>query len=88
MASRETIRRSDLEGETFLTLERGHRLHDQVRALCEQYGAKLSLDYEGTSLDTLRQMVAMDMGISFLPALYAQSEISSPDADVVLLQGL
>ncbi len=75
LASRETIRRSDLEGETFLTLERGHRLHDQVRALCEQYGAKLSLDYEGTSLDTLRQMVAMGMGLSLLPALYVRSEV-------------
>ena len=75
LAIRETIRRSDLEGETFLTLERGHRLHDQVRALCEQYGAKLSLDYEGTSLDTLRQMVAMGMGLSLLPALYVRSEV-------------
>ena len=32
-------------------------------------------DYEGTSLDTLRQMVVMGMGIAFLPALYAKSEI-------------
>ncbi len=75
LAGREAIQRSDLEGETFLTLERGHRLHDQVRALCEQYGAMLSLDYEGTSLDTLRQMVAMGMGLSLLPALYVRSEV-------------
>ncbi|MDJ0943720.1 MAG: hydrogen peroxide-inducible genes activator [Kiloniellales bacterium] len=75
LAARETIQRSDLEGETFLTLESGHRLHDQVRELCEQYGAELSLDYEGTSLDTLRQMVAMGMGLSLLPALYVRSEV-------------
>ena len=78
LAGRETIQRSDLQGETFLTLERGHRLHDQVRELCEQYGAELSLDYEGTSLDTLRQMVAMGMGLAFLPALYVRSEIRPP----------
>ena len=34
-------------------------------------------DYEGTSLDALRQMVSMNMGTTFLPALYAHSEISS-----------
>ena len=36
-------------------------------------------DYEGTSLDTLRQMVVMGMGIAFLPALYAKSEIRNEE---------
>ena len=65
----------NLAGQSVLALERGHRLHDQVRELCEQHGAHLSLDYDGTSLDTLRQMVAMGFGISFMPALYVQSEV-------------
>ncbi len=83
LAKKKTIDRSDLKDETVLTLERGHRLHDQVQALCEQYRAKLSLDYEGTSLDTLRQMVAMGMGLSFLPALYVLSEVLQDDQVVV-----
>ena len=33
---------------------------------------------EGPSLDTLRQMVVMGMGIAFLPALYVRSEIHRP----------
>ena len=79
LASKQQVERADLKGETFLTLERGHRLHDQVRELCDQYGAKLALDYEGTSLDTLRQMVGMGMGLSFLPALYVRSEVVEDD---------
>ena len=75
LAAKERAERSDLKGETVLTLERGHKLHDQVSELCEQFGAELSLDYEGTSLDTLRQMVSMGMGLSFLPALYVRSEV-------------
>ncbi len=75
IAEKQEVARSDLKGETVLTLEPGHRLHDQVRDLCEQFGANLSLDYEGTSLDTLRQMVGMGMGISFLPALYVRAEV-------------
>lgn len=75
LANKEFAERSDLKGETVLALERGHRLHDQVSELCDHYGAKLALDYEGTSLDTLRQMVGMGMGFTFLPALYVRSEI-------------
>ncbi len=79
LASKANVAKSDLEGETILTLEPGHRLHDQVKELCRQYGANLSLDYEGTSLDTLRQMVGMGMGLSFLPALYVRSEVAQDD---------
>ena len=74
LATLESAARADLKGETVLTLEPGHRLHDQVRELCDQFGAKLSLDYEGTSLDTLRHMVGMGMGLSLLPALYVRAE--------------
>jgi len=37
--------------------------------------AEISLDYGATSLDTIRQMVAMNLGISLLPALYVRSEV-------------
>ena len=75
LATKRKAERSDLKGEAVLALEQGHRLHEQVRDLCEQYGANLSLDYEGTSLDTIRQMVGMGMGLSFMPALYVASEV-------------
>ena len=68
-----------LKGETIMALERGHRLFEQVQRICDQYGAILSYDYEGTSLDTLRQMVAMGMGLSLLPALYVKSEVTNQD---------
>ncbi|CAM3290392.1 LysR family transcriptional regulator, hydrogen peroxide-inducible genes activator [Paracoccus aminovorans] len=65
----------DLSGETVLTMEPWHRLHDQIAELCRQTGAELARDYEGTTLDTLRQMVASGMGIALLPALYVRSEV-------------
>ena len=76
LAEAPEIRPEDLKGETILTLEPGHRLHEQVRALAEAYAARLSHDFEGTSLDTLRQMVAMGLGITLLPALYVRSEVA------------
>jgi len=75
IATQKSVRREDLHGETVLALERGHLLHDQVHDLCEAYHAEMSLDFDGTSLDTLRHMVSMNLGISFLPLLYVLSEI-------------
>ena len=76
LAAQAVVDRSALRGETVMTLEAGHRLHDTVAALCAETGAILSLDYEGTSLDTLRQMVATGLGLSVLPALYVRSEVA------------
>lgn len=75
LADRPAIEPSDLAGETVLTMESWHRLHDQIADLCRETGAELARDYEGTSLDTVRQMVATGMGIALLPALYVRSEV-------------
>lgn len=72
-----------LRGETVLSLEPGHRLYELVRRISDDYGVELSHDYEGTSLDTLRQMVATGMGLSLMPALYVKSEVAHQDIVVV-----
>lgn len=77
LAARKRVTRADLRGEHILTIEPGHHLHDRVRQICDDFGAILQRDYEGTSLDTLRLMVGMGVGIAFLPALYVRSEIGT-----------
>lgn len=72
-----------LAAERMMTLGRGHRLNESVRALAGQAGTPLREDYEGTSLDALRQMVSIGMGVTLFPALYAASEFARHD-DVVL----
>jgi LysR family hydrogen peroxide-inducible transcriptional activator len=84
LSERTSIRAEDLQGQAVLSLGPGHRLYEQVQALCEAFGATLISDYEGTSLDALRQMVGMGMGISFFPALYVRSEMDN-DHQVVTL---
>lgn len=68
-----------LRGELVLSLEPGHRLYELVRTISDDYGVELSHDYEGTSLDTLRQMVATGMGVSLMPTLYVKSEVAHQD---------
>lgn len=71
---------ADLRGQTILTLEDKHHFHHQVLDVCNELGAILQRDYEGTSLDTLRQMVVMGMGAAFLPGLYVHSEMHVPES--------
>lgn len=80
LAERQGISPADLAGEKVLTLEEHHHFHHQVREICERWGALLQRDYEGTSLDTLRQMVVMGLGVAFLPSLYVHSELHHPEA--------
>lgn len=75
LGTKARINRMDLLGEPVLTISEHHLFHRQITELCERVGAVVRRDYEGTSLDTLRQMVVMGMGIAFLPALYVKSEI-------------
>ena len=83
LARASEIRVGDLAGLQVLSLNPQYHLHDQITGLCHEFGATLLRDYEGTSLDALRTMVGMEMGVTFLPALYARSEIG-PDSPVVV----
>ena len=85
LLNQETITLDDLREQNVLTLEAGHHLHAQIRQICDAHGAKLLSDYEGTSLDTLRHMVGMGVGLSFFPELYIRSEMPT-QAEVKVLK--
>ena len=76
LSGHEAIERRDLKNRSILTLESGHHLREQVESLCEEFGANLRSEFEGTSLDTVRQMVGMGMGLTFLPGLYVHSNLN------------
>ena len=85
LAGKAEVKDADLAGQDILGMSSNYLLHDQTVALCEELGANLRQEYEGTSLDALRQMTALDMGVSFLPALYVRSEVSPETGDVSVL---
>lgn len=80
LAGKAYVKPHEISGEKVLTLEDRHHFHHQVQRICDEIGADLQRDYEGTSLDTLRQMVVMGMGVAFLPGLYIHSELHKPEA--------
>jgi LysR family hydrogen peroxide-inducible transcriptional activator len=86
LAGQGKVTDGDLVGLDILALPPGYPLHSQIATLCEEVGAQLRQEYEGSSLDALRQMTALGMGASFLPALYAGSEVRPETGDVALLR--
>lgn len=68
------VRIEELAGENLLSLGSGHRLAFIVQSLADRAGAFVSSEYEGTSLDALRQMAAMGAGVAVLPSLYTLRE--------------
>lgn len=80
LAGRDYVAPEELANERVLTLEEHHHFHRQVQDVCSKLGANVQRDFEGTSLDTLRQMVVMGVGVAFLPGLYVHSELHNPEA--------
>lgn len=86
-AALELISSSDLKEETMLLLGAGHCFRDQVLEVCPElsrFSASsegIQRTFEGSSLETIRHMVAAGVGITVLPA----SAISAVDPQRDLL---
>ncbi len=72
-ADRLTIAAQDLKSETMLMLGAGHCFRDQVLEVCPEMsrfsttGDGIARTFEGSSLETIRHMVASGIGITVLP---------------------
>jgi LysR family transcriptional regulator, hydrogen peroxide-inducible genes activator len=69
------VPKANLQGVGVLSLHSAHHLHRQVAAEAINLGMILLRDYEGTSLDSLRQMTATGLALTILPDLYIRSEV-------------
>jgi LysR family hydrogen peroxide-inducible transcriptional activator len=80
-AGRESVSNDELKSETMLLLGNGHCFRDQVLEVCPEMSRYASSDdgiartFEGSSLETIRHMVASGIGITVLP------QASIPDMD-------
>jgi LysR family hydrogen peroxide-inducible transcriptional activator len=80
LAKRKSVSAEELKRETMLLLGTGHCFRDHVLEVCPEY-ARFSSDaegirksFEGSSLETIRYMVASGMGITVLPQLSVPAE--------------
>ena len=79
LARRKGLKLEDLADQSLLLLEDGHCLRDQALEVCHLAGASEKSGFRATSLETLRQMVAANVGITLLPALAVQPPVAQSD---------
>ncbi len=75
LAERKSVSAEELRQETMLLLGTGHCFRDHVLEVCPEY-ARFSSDaegirksFEGSSLETIKYMVASGMGVTVVPGL-------------------
>jgi len=80
LARRKRISAEELKQETMLLLGTGHCFRDHVLEVCPEY-ARFSSDaegirksFEGSSLETIKYMVASGMGVTVVPQLSVPKE--------------
>ncbi|MEO6104539.1 MAG: DNA-binding transcriptional regulator OxyR [Pseudoxanthomonas sp.] len=69
LAKRDSLSLAELNDQKLLLLEDGHCLREQALEVCRLSGANEKSEFRATSLETLRQMVAANVGITLLPTL-------------------
>ena len=69
LAGRRGATLADLEAEAVLLLEDGHCLRDQALDVCKTHGAVENTNFRATSIETLREMVAANIGVTLMPLL-------------------
>lgn len=81
-AGRDAIAASELADEKILLLNSGHCFSNQVLQACPNLGQKGEV-LQGNSLDTIRNMVASNLGLTVLPASATISRYQNPLIAVV-----
>ncbi|OYY95343.1 MAG: DNA-binding transcriptional regulator OxyR [Hydrogenophilales bacterium 28-61-23] len=82
LAQASSVNIDELAAAGLLLLEEGHCLREQALEACHMQGIK-SEEIRATSLETLRQMVAMGLGVTLIPAL-AGAGVNANGEQVVL----
>lgn len=88
LAQQPSLKLADLNAHNLLLLEDGHCLRDQALEVCHLAGAGEKTGFRATSLETLRQMVAADVGITLLPTLAVKPPVArAPNLHLVEFRG-
>ncbi|KRG58440.1 LysR substrate-binding domain-containing protein [Stenotrophomonas nitritireducens] len=76
LAAHATLTMADLADQRLLLLQDGHCLRDQALDVCHLAGALEKSEFQATSLETLRQMVAANVGVTLLPMLAVKPPVA------------
>jgi LysR family hydrogen peroxide-inducible transcriptional activator len=82
-AKRRSIKAQELSAEKVLLLDSGHCFSNQVAEACPELERKGADIQQGTSFETIRNMVASGLGITVLPASANSARFRNPLLQVI-----
>lgn len=103
LAKQAAIRTAELESENMLLLGNGHCFRDHVLGVCPEHhpsqagtASDLGADvaggfrrgFEGSSLETIRHMVAAGMGVTLMPRLSVPADVKRSKTDTLYVKYL
>ena len=90
LAKRASVTAEEMKSETMLLLGNGHCFRDHVLEVCPEF-ARFSSNadgirksFEGSSLETIKHMVAAGMGITLVPRLGVPDSVLAAQADAAV----
>ena len=76
LAGAEAVSREALEGEPLMLLEEGHCLRGHALDVCGSGDTRARAQFEASSLHTLVQMVAAGIGVTLIPRIAVEAQIT------------
>ena len=77
LGNRSEIKNTDIRDQSLLLLEEGHCLRGHALNACHARQTGARVDFEATSLTTLIQMTAQGLGVTLLPRIAIDANVTA-----------
>lgn len=88
LARAQKVHLRDLASESIITEGEPSSLHEKVVCAFQEHQTPLNVHVESATIETLKQMVASEIGVAFVPLMCVQHELARRAFVVVPVEGL
>ena len=88
LANRKNLRLSDLEGENFISREKGSADRNQLQKLFDEQNVKLNRSWHSTNTEAIKNAVIHGRGVAILSTMLIKSECDAGDIIILQAEGL
>ena len=87
-ARRRGIRSRELETESLIVQKRPSALRHQVDQALKQFESTLSMSVESATIDAIKKMVAVNVGVAFVPLMCVRDDVARRELVIIPVHGL
>ncbi len=77
LAGRKSVKPQELIEQPMMLLQEEHCMRGHALEICQRHGSALRVQFEATSLHTMVQMVAAGLGVTLLPQLAIDADVTT-----------